>query len=193
RGLAGGKPFQREFPARFPEWEEGHEVLAQVWARALIEDLLHKSLGAITDATRKHVTNLGLDFRLVTPFTSFVAVDSSHATEGECVTVHVPVALPEGVDYRGVFGDRGDYFELHPLGLQMAAEVGGLRVTRIERGSPAQVAGLRPGDLVRAMNGDRVANGREAEGVARAARKRLTVDILRGGRLLKVVFGAEDR
>ncbi|MHC4471587.1 MAG: VIT domain-containing protein [Planctomycetota bacterium] len=193
RGRAAGRPFVKELPASFPDWEERHAALAQVWARREIEDLMHRDLGRVTERTRKLVTDLGIDFRLVTPFTSFLAVDSSHAADGPCVTVHVPVALPDGVDCRGVYGDRGDVFELHPLGVSMAAEEGGLRITRVRRGSPADAAGLRSGDLVRAMNGDRVADGGEAEGAARAAEERFTLDVARGGNQLRVEFGVAGR
>jgi Ca-activated chloride channel family protein len=191
RGRAAGRPFEQELPAHFPDWEERHAALAQVWARREIEELMHRSLGRVTEETRRLVTDLGIDFRLVTPFTSFLAVDSSHAADGPYVTVHVPVALPDGVDYRGVYGDRGDYFELHPLGVKMAAEEGGLRITRVRPGSPAAAAGLRRGDLVRGMNGGRVADGRQAEDIARTAEDRFTLDVARAGRRLEVVFGVD--
>ena len=64
----------------------------------------------------------------------------------------------------------------------------GAVVTRVQGGSPAAAAGLRPGDVVVALNGRRIANGRDfhnAEGllpVGRAA----TLTVLREGREMEV-------
>jgi hypothetical protein len=55
--------------------------------------------------TREEITKLGLDFRLMTPYTSFVAVEEAIVTEGGVPRrVSVPVELPEGVSYEGIFG-----------------------------------------------------------------------------------------
>jgi serine protease DegQ len=64
----------------------------------------------------------------------------------------------------------------------------GAVVTRVQNGSPAAAAGLRPGDVVVALNGRRIANGRDfhnAEGllpVGRAA----TLTVLRDGEEMEV-------
>ena len=52
------------------------------------------------------IQRLGLEYRLVTPYTSFVAVDESSTTrEGQPVRVEVPVEMPDGVSHEGVFGN----------------------------------------------------------------------------------------
>ena len=51
------------------------------------------------DAINKQITDLGLEFRLMTQFTSFVAVEERIVNQnGQPVRVEVPVAGPEGVD-----------------------------------------------------------------------------------------------
>jgi hypothetical protein len=47
------------------------------------------------------------DFRLMTQFTSFVAVEEKRVVEGgKPRLVQVPVEMPSGVSYEGVFGER---------------------------------------------------------------------------------------
>src|SRR5947207_11582996 len=56
---------------------------------------------------QKEITQLGLDYRLMTQFTSFVAVEDRVVTkDGKPQRVEVPVEMPEGVSYEGVFGDN---------------------------------------------------------------------------------------
>ena len=58
---------------------------------------------------KEAVTQLGLKFRLMTQFTSFVAVEESTVTKGGVPTkVEVPVELPHGVSYEGIFGVRAE-------------------------------------------------------------------------------------
>src|SRR5262249_1603912 len=58
---------------------------------------------------RETVTQMGLDYRLMTQFTSFVAVEEMTITEGGTPRrVEVPVEMPEGVSRRGVFGDKDE-------------------------------------------------------------------------------------
>jgi len=45
----------------------------------------------------KEVTALGLKYSLMTPYTSFVAVDQVKRADGQLVTVKQPLPLPEGV------------------------------------------------------------------------------------------------
>jgi Ca-activated chloride channel family protein len=76
-------------------------VLAALWAREKIDSLVHGGV-----ATREEVTQLGLDYRLMTPYTSFVAVEETIITEGGASRrVDVPVDIPNGVSYDGVFGE----------------------------------------------------------------------------------------
>jgi hypothetical protein len=52
------------------------------------------------------ITNLGIEYRLLTQFTSFVAVEERVVTDGgQPRKIEVPVELPEGVSREGIFGD----------------------------------------------------------------------------------------
>ncbi|MGH9630336.1 MAG: hypothetical protein ACRD7E_18645, partial [Bryobacteraceae bacterium] len=99
-GKVAGQPVVRDIKITLPANEPRHDVLATLWARTKIDDLMHGGAN-----TRDEITQLGLDFRLMTPFTSFVAVEEMTITEGgQPRRIEVPVELPEGVSYEGVFG-----------------------------------------------------------------------------------------
>ena len=110
-GTVSGLPVVRELEINFPESETSHEVLAALWARFKIADLMSQNFigiqqGRPDTAIREAVTQLGLTYRLMTQFTSFVAVEEMTMTEGgEPRRIDVPVELPEGVSFEGVFGD----------------------------------------------------------------------------------------
>lgn len=97
-----------EVPAEFPAADGGYSALGTMWARAKIgaysAEMENKGR---TDALIEKITNMGLEYRLVTEFTSFVAVEEKVRNEGgKQVTVQVPVEMPEGVSYEGVFGEK---------------------------------------------------------------------------------------
>src|SRR5258708_9077591 len=100
-GRLAGRPITREIAVDFPVSEPKHDVLATLWARRKIDDLSMKG----TD-TREQVTQLGLDYKLMTQYTSFVAVEEMTVTDGgRPRRVEVPVEMPDGVSYQGVFGE----------------------------------------------------------------------------------------
>ncbi len=74
-------------------------VLAPLWARAKI-DWLEKDLAyyGFDQKMVDTITELGLKYRLVTSYTSFVAVDRSRTVRGKLKTIVQPVETPEGVD-----------------------------------------------------------------------------------------------
>jgi hypothetical protein len=77
---------------------------------AKVDDLMHSDLrniqqGNPNPAVKEEILGLGLRYQLLTQLTSFVAVEHLKITEGgESRTVAVPVEMPEGVSYEGVFG-----------------------------------------------------------------------------------------
>jgi len=112
RGQTGGGPFERRIEVVLPEQQVENEVLAPIWARAKVAHLMNQDLAAMQrgdgdDEIRGAITDLGLSYELVTQFTSFVAVEQARVTVGGVPRiVDVPVEMPEGVSYEGVFGER---------------------------------------------------------------------------------------
>jgi Ca-activated chloride channel family protein len=111
-GFRAGEPYREVIPVELPALEREHEALASIWARARIEALLRRDLGALQsgsypEALREEVVSVALAHRLVTPFTSFVAVEDRVVNRsGRLETVTVPVEMPQGVTHAGVFGQE---------------------------------------------------------------------------------------
>ncbi len=113
RGKRAGEAFVREIRLDLPGAQPEHDVLATLWARRRIDHLMAQDWngaqqGNMQKTLQEQVTDLGLQFRLMTQFTSFVAVEEMVVTDGgEPRTIQVPVEMPEGVSHEGVFGERG--------------------------------------------------------------------------------------
>jgi Ca-activated chloride channel family protein len=105
-----GRDFVREIPVDFSSTEQ-HDVLATLWARTRVDDLMGQDMngaqqGTMKDELKQAITQLGLDYRIMTQFTSFVAVEEMIVTEGgQPRRIDVPVEVPEGVNREAVFGE----------------------------------------------------------------------------------------
>jgi len=112
RGKTGEGRFERKIEVDLPAEQPKDDALASLWARAKVEHLMNQDMlgfqqGNPNPAIKEEILGLGLRHRLMTQFTSFVAVEKVRITEGgQSRTVAVPVEMPEGVSYEGVFGDR---------------------------------------------------------------------------------------
>lgn len=113
RGKMAGRDFVREIPVDFSTSQQ-HDVLATLWARTRVDDLMSQDFkgaqqGNMQDEVKQAITQLGLDYRLMTQFTSFVAVEEMIVTDGgQPRRIDVPVEVPEGVNRAGVFGQEGE-------------------------------------------------------------------------------------
>ena len=136
RGKMSGKPYSRDLTVTLPAKEPAHDVLASLWARAKISDLMAQDyygiqMGTVQPKLKDAITQLGLDFRLMTQYTSFVAVEEMTITEGgEPRRVEVPVEMPEGVSYEGVFGSERVMYKAAAVGGSPGGVVGGIIGTR---------------------------------------------------------------
>jgi len=117
-GKMSGRHFSRSIPVDFPRASRTNDAIAKTWARAKIADLMNGGAAA----AQAEVTQLGLAHRLMTQFTSFVAVEESYITEaGKARRVEVAVEMPEGVSHEGVFGRRDETRQLSNLKVSAAA------------------------------------------------------------------------
>jgi len=108
-GEATSWPLRVNLPRSSPD----NEVLAKVWARNKIEDLMQQTYYAGSPEVEELVTSIALEYRLMSQYTSFVAVDEKDLAELKEPArpprrMLVPVPLPEGVSYEGVFGPLGE-------------------------------------------------------------------------------------
>jgi Ca-activated chloride channel family protein len=111
RGNTAIGRFERQLEVAVPAKPAPHDALASLWARAKVGNLLMQDYAALQrsefpETLRKEITTLGVEFHLLTQFTSFVAVEEMRVTVGgEPITIAVPVEMPSGVSYEGVFGE----------------------------------------------------------------------------------------
>jgi Ca-activated chloride channel family protein len=103
KGNVAGQQSVREINVNLPESQKENDVLATLWARTKIDDLMSKNWEGVQNENlpkelEGQITKLGLDFRLMTQFTSFVAVEEKVRIQGgQSVKVEVPSENPEGV------------------------------------------------------------------------------------------------
>jgi Ca-activated chloride channel homolog len=116
RGNQTGEKINREIPVTFSAEPTDQNLLASLWARRKIDDLMSADwsglqAGSMKPEMQQEITQLGLDYRLMTQFTSFVAVEERVITkDGQPQRVEVPVEMPDGVNYQSTFGGENDKF-----------------------------------------------------------------------------------
>jgi Ca-activated chloride channel family protein len=174
RGLLRGKPWSRRVHVTLPPVDADGGAMATLWAREKIEDLQNQDwVGAQTRNPKGDIKDaivaLALEYRLMSQYTSFVAVEQRIVNVGgKQRTVDVPVEMPEGVSYEGIFGDAhkavvgGTVLASRARGVSRAfGEYGGLG-----SGAPPLTGALAPG-------GGRPAASAPAAGKSTAAGEQL--------------------
>lgn len=102
-GNAAGKPYLQTLNLSFPEKQRANEVVKSTWARAKVDRLMSEDWkgvqsGSLNPELKDEITKTGVDYQLMTQYTSFVAVDESRVTKGRAgKSVNVPVEAADGV------------------------------------------------------------------------------------------------
>ena len=112
RGRINGEPYEEQIWISLPDWNPDNGSLASVWAREKIKYLMLEKLGGRMPSIEQEVTNLALEFNLMSQYTSFVAVDEVIPEGSDTTlprTIAIPVPMPEGVSFTGVFGPPSGY------------------------------------------------------------------------------------
>jgi Ca-activated chloride channel family protein len=110
KGTNAAGAWQRDIAVSFPADQPQNAVLASQWARSKVRHLMMQDMtglqqGQMKPALEEDITGLGITYSILTQFTSFVAVEELRITEGgKARTIRVPVEMPQGVSYSGVFG-----------------------------------------------------------------------------------------
>jgi len=113
RGRTGGGPWERRLPVQLvgPGTGNASDMLPSLWARSQVDDALAPVLkeleqDAVPADVRRRVTSLGEGWQVMTPFTSFVAIEKARVTiGGRALLVPVPIELPQGTRFDGFFGE----------------------------------------------------------------------------------------
>jgi len=98
RGKTAKGPYEQRLELKDAKAGPENAALRLLWARQRIMNLVDFShFDRNNQEVVKEVTALGLKYSLMTPYTSFVAVDQVKRADGQLVTVKQPLPLPEGV------------------------------------------------------------------------------------------------
>ena len=109
RGTLNGRSWERSVSVRLVT-RGGTEAADRLWARRKIHHLNRLVLdsgfrGKPADGLVEQIIGVSLDYSVLCEQTAFVAVDSYERADGLLPeTIGIPVNMPEGVSYSGVFG-----------------------------------------------------------------------------------------
>ncbi len=188
RGRVGSRQVEIPIDVDLPASELGNVALPSVWARSRIHDLSKRMLLSSDDKKpelAKEITELAVEFRLVSQFTSFVAVDESRiVSDGKPLRILQPVELPEGVSYEGAVGTPPGRLALRVAAwgvLLVETKDGALAVVSVDKGSAADRAGVTRGQVVQAFAGHQLRSAHHLESlVLQTSAERVEVGVRPG-------------
>jgi Do/DeqQ family serine protease len=73
--------------------------------------------------------------------------------------------------------------------MRVDSNLQGVVITAVDEGTAAQAVGLRAGDIVLEINGEKVARSRELEGLMQTPQRVWRLQIMRGGQIMTTVVG----
>jgi Ca-activated chloride channel homolog len=102
-GRTGRGAYQASVPVRPENADASHAALRHLWARARIANLSDFGPAMPSQERIDEITSLGLNYSLLTKYTSFIAVhEVVRRTSADADDVNQPLPLPEGVSDRAV-------------------------------------------------------------------------------------------
>lgn len=105
-GKTGGQDYVQEIPVSGVEPLEAGSALRYLWARTKVERLTdYGNNTGSEEMTKKQVTELGLKYSMMTPYTSFIAViETVRNPDKDGTDVNQPLPLPLGVSNLAIGG-----------------------------------------------------------------------------------------
>jgi len=106
-GFGGSGPFEQTLEIAAAGPADENQALRYLWARSRVADLSDR--GSSGEADKRVLVELGLRYNLLTPYTSFIAVQEEiRNPEGGAEDVNQPLPLPQGVSDMAVGMGMGD-------------------------------------------------------------------------------------
>jgi Ca-activated chloride channel homolog len=161
-----GRIWEQDIDVVFPEVEPDHDVLATLWARQKIKTLMADMYGGEKPQKVREVTQLALEFRIMSQYTAFVAVTEEIRTSpgGWTETIQIPVEIPDMVSYEGIFGQSACEKECGTLNRMMPSVSGKGRImTKKSRYSMAAGAATTCIDKDETIAREEICSGDPAE------------------------------
>ncbi len=111
-GKTGNKDYSQKIAVSDIKTLTDNDAVSYLWARARVERLMDYGYSKDNPEVKDEVTQLGLDYSMMTPYTSFIAViDTIRNPEGKSADVDQPNPLPLGVSNLAVGGGYRAYSE----------------------------------------------------------------------------------
>ncbi|RPJ80147.1 MAG: VWA domain-containing protein, partial [Acidobacteria bacterium] len=145
-GFTGEGPFERRIEVNRGKVVPRGEVLRYLWARERLSSLSDFAGPRDLDTgLKQEITKLGLEYGLLTQFTSFVAVDQVvRRRDGKVTTVKQPLPLPQGVSELAVGGVVGGVARKMSVASESSMLTGAEPRMDAARGSGQQTPAARP-------------------------------------------------
>lgn len=111
-GKAGGKEYVQEIPVNDVEVDTESEAIRYLWARTHLDRVTRYGSIRNDESVKAEITQLGLEYNMVTPYTSFIAVSEIiRNAEGDSTDVDQALPLPQRVSGLAVGGGYRAYSE----------------------------------------------------------------------------------
>lgn len=126
-GRTGKEAYQQDISVTGIQPLEANQAIRYLWARSRVERLTDYGCNTRTeDAVKQEITTLGLNYSMITPYTSFIAVtDVIRNTDGTGTDVDQPLPLPSNVSN---FAVGGYTVGSEPADLILAALLAGMGI-----------------------------------------------------------------
>lgn len=153
KGMTAAGPWTREVTVTPDDESPHHDALPSLWARARVADLMAQDMAGVQSGNlapdlKDKIVQTGVDYHLMTQFTSFVAVEEDRVTTGgPAQKVRVPVETPEGMDASKVFvGGMAA-----PASAPLASRAGDPLITIDAPADARRVVALMPGGEIKPL------------------------------------------
>lgn len=121
-GRAGGEEYSQEIPVNNVTVDMESEAIRYLWARTHLDRIAGYGSIRNDESVKEEITQLGLEYNMVTPYTSFVAVSEViRNAEGDSTDVDQALPLPQRVSGLAVGGGYRAYSEPEMLLLILPA------------------------------------------------------------------------
>lgn len=124
-GKTGTHDYIQEISMENVTVAEENDAIRYLWARTRLDHLAGYGSLRNDSSTKDEITRIGLEYNMVTPYTSFIAVvDTIRNTEGDSTDVNQALPLPLKVSNLAVGGGYTAYSE--PEAMVLIAALGGI-------------------------------------------------------------------
>lgn len=104
-GKSGGEDYIQEIPVTDVAIDMESEAIRYLWARTHLDRIQGYGRFTYDESIKEEITRLGLEYNMVTPYTSFVAVvETVRNTSGESTDVDQALPLPQRVSNLAIGG-----------------------------------------------------------------------------------------